>query len=165
MSEELSLDPPWKQAVVDILSKFSPDEIISHEWMDAALCLEIPDTGSRETFRKLDLKRLAAIDALKEDLLTKHSLMLYSSRGDGYVIVPAQKQTDVTLNTLKKDLRKVLGNASDRLCHIDRTKLSADELKSNADAICAVASIASFSRNTNRQLKRAQLKLSGDNNV
>ncbi len=156
MSEEdISYLPAWKNAIVDLFSgKYGYGDIVSHEELDAAFRLVKPETGSFDEFESWKLKRL--IDALACYLLEERNICLRNLQGRGYEVVRPADQTKFAMDHGIKKLRGELRKMGRRLTYLDRTGLTHEQARENADALARLAWLQQQAR------KSARIKFTDD---
>lgn len=141
---ETFLYPAWKNAVARIAAgAYKPGELISHAELDELVGVEKP-TGrvKPEEWEAYKLRRMAAVEAMKSELLQDHSICLAADHGKGLRVLHAREQTKFAVEQGDKAIRKALRDTKTRLVHVDHSALTADERKSNVDAIVRTAAIA-----------------------
>ncbi|MES2634025.1 MAG: hypothetical protein V4669_13710 [Pseudomonadota bacterium] len=138
---DFELSPPWKQVAKDLFgTKYTFGQIVPHEELQTALKLPKP-TGlvEVEDYERWRLALMAQIDALSTFLLDERSMCLRAVAGQGYLIVEPAKQTNFAVTEGMKRMRSELRKMGRRLTFIDRTALTSDQAKENADALARLA--------------------------
>lgn len=107
----------WHSLVDEIICKFKPGELISHEWLKSRFTLEVLDfdnyENSNDFIQALQLQQFAymsLIDTLRWQMLEEKYCYLKNIRGDGYTILPPKEQVqygyDDFLKTVKEAIKK-----------------------------------------------------------
>jgi hypothetical protein len=139
--EQIKKYPAYLQAVDEILKSYTYGDIIPKVWLAKELELIEPETGTYKSMQEYQFKFLAAIEPLKEKLLTDHQMYLKSVRGEGYLIVAPEQQTDVVWGYLKKKLGKELGRAATGLQCLNVAALSEGSKRTNIDCQVKLAAL------------------------
>ena len=136
---EISYSPPWKNAAQELFSgKFGFGDMVTHEELNAALSMPEP-TGTAEEYKAWALARMPQLDALSQWLLETHNMCLASVHGQGYRIVESHEQTEYAQEVGMKTVRRELGKLARRLYYVDRSKLTHEQARDNADAMARAA--------------------------
>lgn len=139
---EVSYSPPWKNALTVL---FGPDgykhgDLIPHEVLQGALGMVKPkgkvDVEDYEAWR---LRLVSQIEALQDSILEERNMCLQSVIGQGYKIVEPEKQTEFAVKQGQKGLRSTLTKMGRRLSFVDRSALTMDQAKDNADALARLS--------------------------
>ncbi len=141
MSEdgEVSYTPPWKNAAQELFSgKFGFGDMVTHEQINSAMSMPEP-TGTAEEYKAWALARMPQFDALAQWLLETHNMCLASVHGQGYRIVHPHEQTEYAQDTGMKLVRRELVKMARRLYYVDRSKLTHEQARDNADAMARAA--------------------------
>lgn len=141
MSEdgEVSYTPPWKNAAQELFSgKFGFGDMVTHEQINSAMSMPEP-TGTAEEYKAWVLARMPQFDALAQWLLETHNMCLASVHGQGYRIVHPHEQTEYAQDTGMKLVRRELVKMARRLYYVDRSKLTHEQARDNADAMARAA--------------------------
>lgn len=88
--------PEWKSAVEKFLRQgFSDGEILTHDWLFAALLLRKPDNETPyQDAKRTEILFLQRFQKFQRHLLEEHQIDLVSVTGVGYRITPPQEQTE-----------------------------------------------------------------------
>lgn len=136
---EISYSPPWKNAAQELFSgKFGFGDMVTHDELNEALSMPEP-TGTAEEYKAWALARMQQLDALSQWLLETHNMCLASVHGQGYRIVQPHEQTEYAQETGMKLVRRELGKMARRLYYVDRSKLTHEQARVNADAMARAA--------------------------
>jgi hypothetical protein len=138
---EFTLLPPWRNAAKDLFSgRYGYGDVVPHEELQEALGLPKPAGKVEvEDVERWRLALLSQMDALSTFLLEERSICLRVVPGVGYQIVEPENQTAFAM---KEGMRKVQGELRKmgrRLSHVNRTKLTAEQARENADALARLA--------------------------
>lgn len=157
-SDDVTLLPAWRNAAAELFSgRYSYGDMVPHEVLQAALGLPKP-TGkiTVDEYESWRLALLAQIDGLATFLLEERNMCLRSVVGRGYEIVEPAKQTDYALKSGMSRVRSELRKMGRRLSFVDRSALSHEEARANADAMARLAFLS-------QQTKRAaRMKIAVD---
>ena len=139
---EISYTPPWKNAMAVL---FGPDgydygELIPHEVLQEALGLPEP-TGriTADELKSWQLRLVTQVTALSAALLEERNMCLKSVIGQGYKIVEPEKQTAFAVKQGQQELRTAMQKMGRRLSYLDRSALTAEQAKENADALARLS--------------------------
>lgn len=142
MSEELSYSPPWKNAVAVLFGPggFTYGQLIPHDVLQDALGMPRPSGRiTADEYESWKLGLVSQVDALSAALLEDRSMCLQSVIGQGYKIVEPERQTAFAVKQGQKGLRSALSKMGRRLSFVDRSALSSDQAKENADALARLS--------------------------
>lgn len=139
--DDLVLSPPWKQAAAELFgAKYKHGDVVPHEELQAALGLAKPVGRIEvEEYERWRLNLLAQMDALSTFLLEERNMDLRAVPGRGYLIVEPKRQTDLAVSDGMKRVKSELRKMGRRLSFVDRTALSSEEARANADALARLA--------------------------
>jgi hypothetical protein len=148
----VTLHPPWREAV-ELFQKagFKYGELLSHEWLHAALGLEMPRDGM--TVKQIDAARVSylnQVERFRRCLLCEHKIDIASKRGLGYVLVKPEDQTGLANKDGGRALRKTLWAWCERLVNVNLSLLTAEQRAQNAQALCNAANLARAALGNNR---------------
>lgn len=141
MEDGFKHSPPWKNAVAELFDgKYTYGDIVPHEELQAALDLPKPKGKVEvEFYESWRLKLVSQVDALSEYLLEEKKICLRSVNGQGYMIVKPAEQTSFAVKQGQKGMRSTLQKMGRRLSFIDRTALTNEQSRENADALARLA--------------------------
>lgn len=154
---ETKLHPAWKNAAAELFSgKYAYGDIVPHEELQAVLGLPKP-TGKIEVeqYENWRLSLLSQVDALTDFLLEEKHICLRTVIGEGYMLVKPADQTSFAVKQGQKGLKSALQKMGRRLSFIDRTALSSEQAKDNADALARLSFLQ-------QQVKRSRRIQMGD---
>jgi hypothetical protein len=150
--DEFALSPRWKHVAVTMFgTKYKHGDVVPHEVLRVALGLPTPtgkvDVDEYEDWR---LKLVSQIESLKSYLLESKNMDLQAVVGRGYEIVKPECQTGLALRDGMKLVQSTLKRMDRRLSFIDRTALTAEQAKENADALCRASFLAGQAQKARR---------------
>ncbi len=151
--------PPWKQAAIAAVGKFTYGDIITVEWMQEAFDLRPPVVGDMAAFNKYQFSFLSALDGFREKLLLDNLMYLKNVRGSGYLIVEVEDQTKIAWGSFKDKIRRELAKAEKVLTNINRDLLSDAGRTENHNKLALLSSIAAF--NTKQLGEQNGIEVSG----
>lgn len=143
---DLSYSPPWRNAMAVLFAPggYTYGQLIPHDVLQAALGLPKPDGRiTVDEYEAWRLKLVSQVEALSEALLEDRSMCLQSVPGQGYRIVEPEKQTEFAVKQGQKGLRSALMKMGRRLSFVDRSALTAEQAKQNADALSRLSFLES----------------------
>lgn len=145
--------PPWKNAAAELFGgKYGYGDVVSHNELYDSMSLPKPKgLVSVETLENWKLEVLSQIELLKAFLLEERNICLRSIPGRGYEIVPPEKQTDYAVKQGTKKVRAELRRMGQRLSYIDRSKLTHEDARKNADALAKLAFLQQSVKRANRK--------------
>lgn len=139
--EGFDLWPVWKQAAAELFSgRYTYGQLVPHEVLQEAL--RLPKPQGRVTVDEYETWRLALlsqVDALSSFLLEERNMCLRAVPGQGYMIVEPAKQTEFAASEGMRKVRNELRKMGRRLSFVDRSKLTAEEARANADALARLS--------------------------
>lgn len=144
-----NLLPPWRNAARDLFNgKYTYGDIVPHEELQGALGLPKPvGKVEVEEYERWRLSVLSQMDALSAFLLEERSMCLRAVPGVGYQIVEPENQTAYAMKDGMRRMRGELRKMGRRLSHVNRSALTAEQARENADAM---ARLAFLSQQTNK---------------
>lgn len=142
----VEIHPVWKQAAVDLLSSdYSSGQIIPTKWFYDHLDLVMPNEATPAVvLKKTEFQFLDRFEKLRKHLLVTEQIDLRNVWGKGYEWVPVHKQTRTAFVDGYKTMRRGLRNMTERIQHVDRSKLSAEQLKENDEAMVRISKISTM---------------------
>ncbi len=138
--------PHWKDCVSKFLAAgFAPGTEVPHEWFHEKLCIPIPqDHTPYGVAKDAQLKYLADMQKVIEELLVEHQIALRSKPGFGYTYVHPKDQArwgyDKTVSAISKNMRKGV----QRIVHTDTARLTAEESAAHANTLAKTAQLQSL---------------------
>jgi hypothetical protein len=121
--------PEWKNALDIILARFNAEGYgieFTHEEILDMLDMEIPKIGTQKEFRDLMLKKMAHVEALKDELLRNFNLCLSNMRGVGYRVVHPNDQVKIEPEKQIRKAQKSVRYAARLLTNVDVGSLDKD---------------------------------------
>jgi hypothetical protein len=152
---ETKLFPAWKQAAAELFDgRYVFGDVVPHEVLQATLGLPKP-TGKVEVeeYESWRLSLLSQVDALTDYLLEEKQICLRNVIGEGYMLLKPAEQTAFAVKQGQKGMKSALQKMGRRLSFIDRTALSSEQAKENADALARL----SFLKQQVRRARRMQI--------
>lgn len=133
--------PPWKNAAAELFAgKYGYGDIVPHEDLLAAFYLPKPSGKiTVDEYEQWRLGVLAQQDALAEWLLEERNMMLVAVPGQGYRITPPEQQTEQAMERGMKRVRKEINRMARQLHYVDRSALTHEQARENADALARAA--------------------------
>lgn len=142
MSDEISYTPPWKNAMAVLFGPggYTYGQLIPHEALQDALGMPKPQGRiTVDEYEAWKLRLVSQVDALSDALLEDRNMCLQSVIGQGYRIVEPERQTAFAVKQGQKGLRAALSKMGRRLSFVDRSALTTDQAKENADALARLS--------------------------
>ena len=152
MSGAVHLLPPWRNAAAELFAdRYTFGDVVPHAELQAALMLPKP-TGkiTVDEYEEWRLALLAQVDALSAYLLEERNMCLKAVPGQGYMIVEPAKQTEYAMEHGMKRVKSELRKMGRRLTYVDRTALSHEDARKNADALARLAFLQSMANKRKR---------------
>lgn len=146
-----TLLPEWRQAAKDIAENFKYGEVVTLDWLRDAFHLVEPKTI--EDFRNYQFAFMGNMDALRQELLQEHQLLLTSVRGVGYELVEPNEQVETAWQATFVRVKRELTKLASAVRHIRYDELSEDKRREHADAQAKLSGIHAF---VQREGKRKQ---------
>ena len=124
-------------------------DFLSHKDIDRMAGLKYPrfsDMSGQDDLddqiKKYGIKRMSAIEGLKEYALEERNMYLHSVQGEGYRIAHPNEQTDLSVERGMKMIKKGLSHAERGVTHINRALLSVEEQAYNLSVKARMAGLA-----------------------
>ena len=158
MTGTVHLLPPWRNAAVELFGeRYGYGDVVPHEELQAALMLPKP-TGriTVDEYEEWRLSLLSQVDALGTFLLEEKNMCLKAVPGQGYMIVEPAKQTDYALEHGMKRVKSELRKMGRRLTFIDRSALTHEDARKNADALARLSFLQQMASKAKRKRFIAQ---------
>jgi hypothetical protein len=114
-------------------SGLSYGDVVSHNDIDAWIDLEFPDMSGlpiaeqKDAFKKHELTRFNAVEALKNYCLTERKMFLDSVRSTGYLIANPGQQTELVVDKGHKLIRRGLKTITRGVKHVNVAMLTSAE--------------------------------------
>lgn len=160
MTGAVHLLPPWRNAAAELFAgRYTYGDVVPHEELQAAL--NLPKPVGRVTVDEYEgwrLSLLAQVDALSAFLLEERNMCLKAIPGQGYMILKPEEQTDYAMGHGLKRVRSELRKMGRRLSFIDRSALSHEEARKNADALARLSFLQSMANKRKRFVMRPDKK-------
>lgn len=142
------LYPAWRQVEADLLAAGLTDgQTIAMDYLRAGLGVSDPRdlTDGNEVLRQQAHFNFA-MGSLKESLLTNHRILLRLVEGVGYMVVPANEQTRLTLKDRGAEIANALSRAVAEVSFVRTEQLTDAERKENADAQAKLGALRALTR-------------------
>ena len=147
MSEDvpLKLYPAWRQVQADLMNAGLQDgRVITDAYLCESFGLSPPTTAEdAEKFRALFNFQAGQ---LCDGLLREHRILLRRVTNIGYVVVPPQDQTKVSMDSGASEMLRAFERASLRVRYVRTESLDDSQLKENADAAAKLGALGSMMR-------------------
>ena len=139
--EALKKYPLYLGVVDEVVKKYTYGDVVPKDWLLKKLELSPPERGTFDEIKKYQLRVLSALEPLKETLLTEYNMLLNNIRGQGYLIVAPEQQSEVVWDKMKTNFGKEFRRAVKGLVNIDLGKLSDTARKYNYDCQAKLATL------------------------
>lgn len=147
---EVSLFPPWKEAVKKFRAKrFEPGQIIPLDWFWDAFGESDPDKEVSlppAEYKRRKLFFIAQLQLLQDELLEEDDMALTNVFGKGYQVVPPKEQTKFAIERAKRAIGREISKASKTLEHIRLDELTSAEKEENLQARSKIAALHGMNR-------------------
>lgn len=140
-----SLHPEYKQAVKDVLEKFTYGDTITKEWVQARLGIVFPALGTQEQMAKIQVTYMTRMESLRNELLVDHSMHLVTKHNKGFVICMPGQQTKAAMDKYKGKFVKETQRAVKVLNNVNTSMLSQEAVQERDSELNNIAAIAAFS--------------------
>ena len=117
-------------------------DLITHSFLKDLFRLQMPLISNftnqfdfLEHLRDYDFAYMSLVDKLRTDLLKNHNVYLKNIRGDGYILMPAQEQTDFAMKYINNGIKKAINEGLNILQHTKLDGLTQEQRQKNADSI------------------------------
>lgn len=133
----VTLLPPWKNAAAELFAgQYRYGDLVPHAALLEAFGLPKPaGLVTAEDYESWRLSVLEQQDALADWLLEERNMMLVSVPGQGYRICEPEKQTETAVDRGMKRVRRELGKMARQLRYVDRSALTHEQARENAEAM------------------------------
>lgn len=162
-----SLLPAWRNAEQAIVTeeRWAYGDLIPWADLHDLFGLEQPSADERaDVYQEWQLRRLQQVDALRKHMLKEHAMYLETEIGEGLRIVLPAEQTARVQQRGRASLAKALREMADGLTHINRSQLTAEQIRENTDAQVRLAARVAALRPIDRGEKLA-IKNSSEENA
>jgi hypothetical protein len=131
----------WLSILEMILEKDCGD-LITHSFLKDLFRLQMPLISNftnqfdfLEHLRDYDFAYMSLVDKLRTDLLKYHNVYLKNIRGDGYILMPSNEQTDYAMKYINNGIKKAINEGLNILQHTKLDNLTQEQRQKNADSI------------------------------
>ena len=129
--------PAWRNVERAIVNdkRWTYGDLIGWDEINTLLGLEQPSPSARaDVYQEWQLRRLQQVDALRKQMLREHAMLLDTEIGEGLRIVIPAEQTARVNQRGRSALAKALREMRDGLTHLNRSMLTAEQVRENTDA-------------------------------
>lgn len=153
MNSPTYLLPPWKNAAAELFTdRYTFGDLVPHEELQEALRLPKPSGRiTAEEYESWRLSLVAQVEALGAYLLEERNMCLRAVPGRGYEIVQPSEQTEYAMGHGMKRVRSELRKMGRRLSFVDRTALTHEEARKNADALARLSFLQQMANKAKRK--------------
>lgn len=152
MTGPVHLLPPWRNAAAELFAdRYTFGDIVPHDELQESL--RLPKPAGRVTVEEYEgwrLSLVAQVEALSNFLLEEKNMCLKAVPGQGYLIVTPAEQTDYAMGHGLKRVKSELRKMGRRLSFIDRSALTHEEARKNADALARLSFLQSMANKRKR---------------
>lgn len=136
ITRNVDLYPNWKNAVrLFIEAEFKYEQLIPHSWFILALNMKKPvDSATFEDGIKFESEYRNQMEMVKKELLREHNIYIENKYGDGYYVIPPEKQTKAALDDMFTSLNKRLNKARRIIKYTNIEALNYEQKRENTDA-------------------------------
>lgn len=129
-------------SILEMILENNCGDLITHSFLKDLFGLKIPifenfdsQVEFMEHLKDYEFAYLSMIDKLRTDLLKNYNVYLRNIRGDGYILLPAQEQTDFALKYINSGIKKAISEGLNILQHTKLDGLTQEERQKNSDSI------------------------------
>lgn len=160
MTGPVHLLPPWRNAAAELFAdRYTYGDVVPHDVLQASLGLPKPQGKiTVDEYEAWRLGLLSQVDALASFLLEERNMCLKAIPGQGYMIVKPSEQTEYALGHGMKRVKSELRKMGRRLSFIDRSALSHEDARKNADALARLAFLQSMANKRKRFVMEPEKK-------
>lgn len=105
----------WFNLLEEIAAEYGDGKLVKHEWLKEKFGLKVIRLQDFETvddfLKGVDLQQFAymsLIDKLRWDLLKNYKMYLKNQRGEGYIILRPEEQTQYGYDSFVEDVKKAI---------------------------------------------------------
>ncbi|KKK49703.1 hypothetical protein LCGC14_3132410, partial [marine sediment metagenome] len=151
IAEETSDSAIHIQVARKILATFGVDMLIPHEWLriefkypELNLKDSFPKGSTPDKWQKLQLLYMVDIEKTRRHLLVEYKRDMQNLHGKGYTLLRPNKQTGEAVRDGEKGFAKSIRKMGSRIRNVDKSALSPEESRHNADAETSLQSLKSI---------------------
>lgn len=129
-------------SIIEMILESNCGDLITHSFLKDLFGLKMPKFENfdsqvefMEHLKDYEFAYLSMIDKLRTDLLKNYNVYLRNIRGDGYILLPAQEQTDFALKHINTGIKKAISEGLNILQHTKLDGLTQEERQKNSDSI------------------------------
>lgn len=130
------------ESIINIILKNKHGDLITHSFLKDLFGLKVPIFANylsqiefMEHLKDYEFAYMSMVDKLRNELLQKHNVYLRNIRGDGYILLPSNKQTDYAMKFINNGIKKSIRDGLEILQHIKLDSLTQEERQKNSDSI------------------------------
>lgn len=145
-TKEKFSEEAWKAIIFSIVEKYKPGELIEHDYLKNIADIQFPqyeDYDTSEDFKKAideySFQYMNFIDKLRWDILEDFKLYLKNVKGEGYIFIPSNEQTDYAKKTAMRDINRTISTTIDIMLNVKHSELDMNEKRKNADELAKMA--------------------------
>lgn len=126
----------WMSLLGEIAANYGDGKIIKHEWLKEQFGLKILSLKDYETvndfLKALEVQQFAymsLVDRLRWDLLKEFKMYIKNQRGEGYMILRPEDQTQFGYDSFVNDIKKAIREANlimNNVLQVDKTQQAKD---------------------------------------
>lgn len=105
----------WMSLLGEIAVQYGDGKLIKHEWLKDKFGLKVLRLGDFETvddfLKSIDLQQFAymsLVDKLRWNLLEEYKMYIKNQRGEGYIILRPEEQTQYGYDSFVDDVKKAI---------------------------------------------------------
>lgn len=150
---EIHLLPAWRNAAAELFAgQYGYGDIVPHDVLNASLRLPKPQGRiTVEDYEGWRLSLLSQMDALAAFLLEERNICLKAIPGQGYQIVEPAAQTEFAMKHGMKRVKSELRKMGRRLSFVDRSALTHEDARKNADALARLSFLEQMANKAKRK--------------
>lgn len=152
-----TLSPPWKNVAHAVIEqgRYTYGDLIPYAELYAMLEAPEPSAdASAAAYKDWQLRKLQQVEELRKYLLVEHQMMLDTEIGTGLRILLPHEQTRASESRARSEISRALRDLGARLANVDRSQLTAEQLRENTDAQVRLASRLQALRKVDRGAPR-----------
>lgn len=138
MTDELKLDPIWRQAVREFLNTDpQPGDLVTRSQLEEWFEMKRPARGSYDEIRNYELRFLSMRDRWADELLRKHTIQFADKDRDedGWRVLAPGEVAAFTRKQSDRELKKALRRQRERLAYTDLAALTPPQQREHAETL------------------------------
>lgn len=144
--EQVHLDKTYILAANKAAKEFTYGQIIKKQWLIENFMLNEPKYGTRYDYEKFAFEFLENIEGMKKNMLEAHKMCMRSVRGEGYLIVMPNDQSDYAMDNFKNNVGQAIKKVTEILKNVDESLLTDESIRRRDEQIGKVAALAAFTK-------------------